>query len=175
MRKPMLASRRRLGLEGSDVGSSGLGPHGGGDPHLARIDAQSSGDSSGVPVSALASRRASFGGVLGSGFALLCCAGAVPVLGLLSAIGLGFLINDAVLVPLLLLSLGLTGWGLLQGRRCHGRHSALPLGLGGAALTVGGLYLWLPLAFVGFGAVMLASVWNLRLLRTCTISSSTSA
>jgi mercuric ion transport protein len=133
-------------------------------------------DSSGVPVSAPASRRASLGGVLGSGFVLLCCAGAAPVLGLLSAIGLGFLINDAVLVPLLLLALGVTGWGLWgQGRRCHGRHSALLLGLGGAALTVGGLYVWLPLAFVGFGAVMLASVWNLQLLRACTIPSSTSA
>ncbi len=131
-------------------------------------------DSSGIAVRTQNSRRASLGGVLGSGFALLCCAGAAPVLGLLSAIGLGFLINDAVLVPLLLLALGVSGWGLWQGRRCHGRHSALLLGLGGAALTIGGLYGWLPLAFVGFGAVMLASVWNLQLLRACTIPSSTS-
>jgi mercuric ion transport protein len=126
-------------------------------------------DRSSITVSAQDSRRASLGGVLGSGFALLCCAGAAPVLGLLSAIGLGFLINDAVLIPLLLLALGVTGWGLRQGRRCHGRHSALLVGLVGAAVTVGGLYLWLPLAFVGFGAVLLASVWNLRLLRACSI------
>ena len=132
-------------------------------------------DSSGIAVSAQDSRRASLGGALGSGFALLCCAGTAPVLGLLSAVGLGFLINDAVLLPLLVLALGVTGWGLWQGRRCHRRHSALLLGLGGAALTVGGLYVWLPLAFVGFGAVMVASVWNLQLLRACTIPSSTSA
>ena len=97
------------------------------------------------------------------------------MLGLLSAIGLGFLINDAVLIPFLLLALGVTGWGLWQGRRCHGRGSPLLLGLGGGALAVGGLYLWVPLAFVGFAAVLLASVWNLRLLRACTIPSSTSA
>ncbi|MEX1999598.1 MAG: MerC domain-containing protein [Gemmatimonadales bacterium] len=131
--------------------------------------------SSRIAVSARGSRRASLGGVFGSGFALLCCAGAAPVLGLLSAIGLGFLINDAVLVPLLLLALGLTGWGLWQGRRCHGRASALRLGLGGAALTVGGLFFWIPLAFIGFAAVVLASIWNLRLVRACTIPSSTSA
>lgn len=105
----------------------------------------------------------------------MCCAGTAPVLGLLSALGLGFLISDVVLVPWLLLALGVTGWGLWQGRRCHRRHSALLLGLGGAALTVGGLYVWLPLAFVGFGAVSVASGWNLGLLRTCATPSSTSA
>lgn len=126
-------------------------------------------------MSAQASRRVSVAGLFGSGFALLCCAGVAPVLGLLSAIGLGFLINDAVLLPLLVLALGVTGWGLWQGRRCHGRHSALLLALGGAALTVGGLYVWLPLAFVGFGAVSVASGWNLGLLRTCATPSSTSA
>jgi mercuric ion transport protein len=93
----------------------------------------------------------------------------------LAAIGLGFLINDAVLIPFLLLALGGTTWGLLQGHRCHGRHSALLLGLGAAALTVAGLYVWLPLAFVGFGGVILATVWNLRLVRACTIPSSISA
>lgn len=78
--------------------------------------------------------------MLGSGLALLCCAGAAPVLGLLSAIGLGLLINDAVLIPLLLLALGATGWGLWQGRRCHGRSAALLLGLGAAGLTIEGPY-----------------------------------
>jgi len=126
-------------------------------------------------LSAQHSRRASLGGVLGSSFALLCCAGAAPVLGLLSAIGLGFLINDAVLIPFLVFALGVTAWGLWHGRRCHGRGSPLLFGLGGAGLAVGGLFLWVPLAFAGFAAVILASAWNLRLLRTCTIPSSSSA
>lgn len=126
-------------------------------------------------MSAQAARRAGLGGLLGSGFALLCCAGVAPALGLLSAIGLGFLINDAVLIPFFLLVLGVTAWGLWQGRRCHGRRSALLLGLGAAALTVSGLYVWLPLAFVGFGAVILATVRNLRLVPGCTSPSSISA
>ena len=138
-------------------------------------DAMADRNLSETTTSAPSSGRASLAGLFGSGFALLCCAGVAPVLGLLSAMGLGFLINDAVLVPLLLLALGITGWGLWRGRRCHGRHSALLLGLGGAALTVGGLFAWLPLAFVGFGAFTLASFWNLQLLRACTIPARTSA
>ncbi len=120
------------------------------------------------------SRRASIGGLFGSGFALLCCAGVASALGLLSAVGLGFLIHDAFLIPLLIVALGVTGWGLWQGRCCHGRGSPLLFGLGGATLAVGGLFLWVPIAFVGFAAVILASVWNLRLLRACAIPPSTS-
>lgn len=117
------------------------------------------------------SRRATVAGLFGSSFALLCCAGVAPVLGLLSAIGLGFLIRDAVLVPLLVVALGVTGRGLWQGRRCHGHRPPMLLGLGGAVLAVGGLYLWVPLAFIGFGAVVIASIWNLRLLRACALPS----
>jgi hypothetical protein len=42
---------------------------------------------------------------LGSAFAALCCAGAPAILGALSAMGLGFLINDLILVPRLALFL----------------------------------------------------------------------
>jgi mercuric ion transport protein len=93
-----------------------------------------------------------------------------PLLGLLSAIGLGFLIHDAVLIPLLIVAIGVTGWGLWQGRRCHGQGRPMLLGLGGGVLAVGGLFLLVPLAFIGFGAVVLASLWNLRLLRACMMS-----
>lgn len=133
------------------------------------------GNPSAIATSTQPSRRASLAGLAGSSFALLCCAGVAPVLGLLSAVGLGFLIHDAVLVPLLAVALGVTVWGLWQGRRCHGRAAALRLGLAGAALTVGGLFLWVPLAFIGFAAVVLASIWNFRLVRACAIPSSTSA
>jgi len=126
-------------------------------------------------TSARTSRRASLAGLFGSGFALLCCAGVAPVLGLLAALGFGFLIHDAVLVPLLIVALGVTGWGLWQGRRCHGHGSPVALGLAGGLVAVGGLFLWVPLAFIGFSAVTLASIWNLRLLRACAIPSSPSA
>jgi mercuric ion transport protein len=132
-------------------------------------------DLSGTAPTARTSRRAALAGVVGSGLALLCCAGVAPVLGLLAAIGLGFLIHDAVLIPLLLVALGVTGWGLRQGRRCHGQDAPGRLGLAGAVVAVGGLFLWVPLAFAGFGAVILASIWNGRLLAACTRPTSPSA
>ena len=41
-------------------------------------------------------------GVVGSLIAALCCLGVPTVLSIFTAIGLGFLINDAVLLPLLI-------------------------------------------------------------------------
>ncbi|MGH7614391.1 MAG: MerC domain-containing protein [Gemmatimonadales bacterium] len=112
-----------------------------------------------------ASRRATGAGLVGSAVALLCCAGVAPVIGVLSAIGLGFLLRDAILIPLLILGLGVTLWGLWQGRRCHGRSGPLGAGLVGSLITVGGVLAWVPLAFVGFVAVIVASMWNLAAVR----------
>ncbi len=114
-----------------------------------------------------ASRRATGAGLVGSAVTLLCCAGVAPVIGVLSALGLGFLLRDAILVPLLILGLGVTVWGLWQGRRCHGRSRPLVAGLVGSLVTVGGVLAWVPLAFVGFVAVIVASIWNLAAVRAC--------
>lgn len=119
--------------------------------------------------SARASHRATAAGLAGSTFALLCCAGVAPVLGLVSAIGLGFLINDAVLIPLLILGLAVTMWGIWQGRRCHGENRPWVLAWIGSVLTLAGLFLWVPLAFVGFAAVIGASIWNIHAIRACAI------
>lgn len=51
--------------------------------------------------------RAGIFGSPGSIRATLCCDGMPAVLGALSAAGLGFLINDPILLPLLALFLGL--------------------------------------------------------------------
>lgn len=77
-------------------------------------------------------------GPVGSVVAALCCLGAAPLLAALTAAGLGFLINDLFLVPLLAAFLGVTIWGL---RRDAGRHgSGGPAGLAwlAALVTVGG-------------------------------------
>lgn len=96
-----------------------------------------------------ASRRATGGGLLGSAVALLCCAGVAPVIGGVSALGLGFLLRDAILIPLLIVGVGVTVWGVWQGRRCHGRSGPFVAGLTGSIITVGGIFSWVPLAFVG--------------------------
>jgi mercuric ion transport protein len=114
-----------------------------------------------------ASRRATGAGLVSSAVALLCCAGVAPVIGGLAALGLGFLVRDAILVPLLILGLGVTLWGLWRGRRCHGRSRPLFAGLVGSLITVGAVLLWVPLAFLGFVGVIIASIWHLAAVRAC--------
>lgn len=47
-------------------------------------------------------------GLLGAVFAALCCLGVSAVVSIVTAIGLGFLLNDAVLLPFLVASLLVT-------------------------------------------------------------------
>lgn len=104
-------------------------------------------------------------GPVGSTFTALCCLGVAPVLSALSAIGLGFLIHDLILIPLLVLFLSVTVWALRRDRRRHGGSGPERLAWAAAILTVGGL--WLSGAVVGLGLTLLvaASVWNWALVR----------
>lgn len=68
-------------------------------------------------------------GLVGSLFSVLCCIGAPAIISVVFAIGLGFLINDAVLFPLLALFLIITLIGLFFGMRSHGRPWAFILGI----------------------------------------------
>jgi hypothetical protein len=64
-------------------------------------------------------------GLLGSIFALLCCLGFGPLLAALSAIGAGFLVNDRILAPPLVVFLALGAVGLSLSLRQHHRWAAL--------------------------------------------------
>ena len=68
-------------------------------------------------------------GVVGSVFSALCCLGFPALLSLLTAIGLRFLINDAILLPLLGMFLLITIAGLEMGRRLHHKPGALIFGI----------------------------------------------
>lgn len=100
-------------------------------------------------------------GTAGAGVATLCCLSVAPVVGLISALGLGFLLTDLVLIPLLLVSLGVVLWGLWAGARLHGRRTPLGLGLVAAPLAVVGVYLWPRAAYLGLAGVIGAALWNL--------------
>lgn len=112
-------------------------------------------------------RGGSFGifGSLGSSFAALCCAGVPAVLGALSAAGLGFLVNDLLLFPLLALFVGLALWGLGSGVARHGFQGILVLGWIGAALMVGGIFSLPALIYMGAIVMLGASAWNALALR----------
>ncbi len=69
-------------------------------------------------------------GPLGSIFASLCCLGFAPLLGVLSAIGLGFLVNDLILVPLLTFFLAITTVGTSTRRKAAREEGPCNPGMG---------------------------------------------
>ena len=75
-------------------------------------------------------------GVAGSFIAAACCLGLPAIVALFAALGLGFLINDAVLLPLLLFFLGLALFGLFQGYQGHRKPWPLAVGVVSAAAAL---------------------------------------
>lgn len=104
-------------------------------------------------------------GVGGSLFAALCCLGFPALLSILSAIGLGFFIDDAVLLPLLIFFLVVTLAGLALGMRHHGSPWALILG----ALSAIATFIFIFVAFnkvmagVSIAGLIIASILNVWL------------
>jgi len=106
-------------------------------------------------------------GVAGSIFAALCCLGFPALLSILTAIGLGFLINDVVLLPLLIVFLLMTLIGLALGMREHHRASALLIGIVSAA----GVFIFVFIAFnkvlagISVAGLVTASILNVLFSR----------
>lgn len=100
-------------------------------------------------------------GSFGSLFVGACCLGVAPLIGALSAVGLGFLIRDAVLIPLLVIMLGFTLWALWSSRQIHHLEGPMYLGLAGALLAFAGLWIYVPLSWAGFIGLVGASIWDL--------------
>lgn len=101
-------------------------------------------------------------GIGGATFAALCCLGFPALLAVVSAVGLGFLLNDAILLPLLGVSLLITLWGLYSGTRHHQRWSAFIIGVGGAILMVLSILLGKGFfASAGIAALIVASLLNI--------------
>lgn len=101
-------------------------------------------------------------GATGAIFVALCCLGVSAVVSLAASLGLAFLINDAVLLPLLIVFLLIDWSGLFVGRRRHGHLSPLITGLAaGVALL---LFTFLlpakPAAYLAIAGLIAASVMN---------------
>jgi mercuric ion transport protein len=106
-------------------------------------------------------------GAGGSLFAALGCLGFPALVSIISAVGLGFLIRDAVLIPLLLVFLAATLVGLFLGMRHHHQPWALILGAVSAivtlvsiAVTPSGMTPSGILVGVGIAGLIVASVLN---------------
>jgi mercuric ion transport protein len=108
-------------------------------------------------------------GAVGSVIATLCCLGFAPLVALLSAIGVGFLVNDAVLLPLLIVFLVIGGIGLWSAARRHGQFQAVWLhGISAVVLVLSAfvmyqrLVVWLSLA-----GIIGASIWSFFIQKAC--------
>jgi mercuric ion transport protein len=119
-------------------------------------------------------RFAGGAGVVAATCAALCCAGAPVILSILTATGLGFLRNDAILLPVIALALLIALWGFWRSRSVHASWGPLASGsLGAIALVCGVVALHGTVAkvFIGLGALVLlaATVWNAVLPRACDV------
>ncbi len=99
-------------------------------------------------------------GFLGTLLASLCCLGVSIVIAPLTAIGLGFIINDLILLPLVLVFLLITLWGLYAGWKQHGLLLPFFLGIFAAALLIPSFFI--SAYFSSFLLVLLlaATIWN---------------
>jgi mercuric ion transport protein len=86
-----------------------------------------------------ASRFAGGAGVAAATCAALCCAGAPIIVSILSAAGLSFLRNDAILLPIIAIALGVALWGFWRRRRVHRVSGPFVLGAVGAVVLVTGV------------------------------------
>ena len=98
-------------------------------------------------------------------FAALCCLGFPALISIVSAIGIGFLINDAILLPLLVVFLLIVVAGLYFGVKHHGSWLALSVGTTSAVITFIAIALVSNklLAIVGIAGLIVASILNVWL------------
>jgi len=88
---------------------------------------------------------------------------------MLTAIGAGFLINDAFLIPMYLGLVGLSVWFLYSSARSHGDLVPFWVGLGAAVVAFVGLWVHATLVYAGLAALIASSLWdfwNMRSART---------
>ena len=94
-----------------------------------------------------------------------CPACIAAYVGVLSALGLGFLFTERVLAPLIVSALALGVASIAWTVRAHGRKAPLALAAAAASLIVAGRLLWTaPVAvYIGAAAFLAAAGWNLWL------------
>jgi hypothetical protein len=82
--------------------------------------------------------------------------GAIKLIGVISA---NVSLPPGLWIPL---GVGATLWGLWLGFTHHRRGEPLAIGIFGLVVTGIGFVLWVPLAMIGAGIVLIAAVWSSR-------------
>jgi mercuric ion transport protein len=105
-------------------------------------------------------------GALAAIVAALCCAGTPLIVAALAATGLSALRKDAILWPIMLVSLAVAIWGYWQGHRIHHSRAPLIVGvIGAVSLALGVIVVHgFPAMQMIYGGAMLlvaATSWNI--------------
>lgn len=82
------------------------------------------------------------------------------VIAPLTAIGLGFLINDLILLPLVLVFLLMTLWGLYRGWKRHGVRPPFFLGIFAAVSLIPSFFVSAYLSSFLLVLLFVATIWN---------------
>jgi mercuric ion transport protein len=111
-------------------------------------------------------------GVFGAIVAALCCAGTPLIVAALAATGLSALRRDAILWPIMLVSLAVAIWGYWQGHRIHRAWAPLTVGvIGAVSLALGVIVVHgFPAIQMIYGGAMLlvaATIWNIVARTSC--------
>ncbi len=104
-------------------------------------------------------------GFLGTLFTSLCCLGVSVAIAPLTAIGLGFLINDLILLPLVLVFLLITLWGLYTGWKRHGVRPPFFLGIFSAVVLIPSFCVSAYLSSFLLVLLFIATIWNTGAVR----------
>lgn len=106
-----------------------------------------------------------FGGIGGS-FTALCCAGFPIALAFLTGIGLGFVINDFILFPILFISLGFMFYALHYNRKKHLSQLPIYVGIVSTIIVFAGIFIPF-IIWLGVIGLFVATIWDFVLLRKC--------
>ena len=112
-------------------------------------------------------------GAVGAIVAALCCAGSPLIVAALAALGLSALRKDAILWPIMLVSLAVAIWGYWQGHRMHGAWAPLIVGvIGAGSLALGVIVVHgfpaMQMIYAGAMLLVAATVWNIAARKRCT-------
>lgn len=107
-------------------------------------------------------------GMVGTILTALCCIGTPALLAFLATLGAGFLINDLILLPLLVVFLGISLWGIRRSMAVHGQSRPLILAVVSSVVTFVAVWFSRPLVLLGLLGLVAASVWDMALHKRCT-------
>lgn len=110
-------------------------------------------------------------GTFGSVFAALCCMGFPALVALLSALGLVFILNDAILLPLLLVFLIVGHLGVWFSFQRHHKSQALVLSAVSSIITFVFIFVfyYAPLVVIGICGLIVSAIWDFFLCRKCAV------